>query len=281
MQVSELVVGSGETLAIGAGSNLQAAGVVHVADGGMIRIADNGILSIRNLATPTPEQIERFSRALAEQLTGPSSEMQAFMRQVTAPVSPSFAEQLSGSSSEMQALSAAIQALSAALAPVSPPEWLSAALAPVSHELLSAVGAGLRPLSGITLPSYLPEQRRRQPEPPAEVQVVSLAQADEWEEAKEMLTRVLTLGRATPQQIVHWLLQVNRGSQAPPTWEFIKALGEDFERNGRKFENMAAFGRKHNIQSRTTLNSYLKDYEAATGRQVRPGQGRAKRRKGK
>ena len=129
---------------------------------------------------------------------------------------------------------------------------------------------------GVTLPPYRPEQRRRQPEPPAEraeVQVVSLP--TDW---RETVSLALTSGQATREQIVQWLLEL---SQEPPTLEFIKALGEDFERNGHKFENMAAFGRKHGIQSRTTLNSYLRDYEAATGRQVRPGQGRAKRRKGK
>ena len=275
MQVSELVVGSGETLVIGAGSNLQAAGIVHVADGGMIQIADNGILSIRNLATPTPEQIEameRFSQALAEQLSGSSSAMQAFAQRITAPVPylQGFAEQLNGPSSELQAFMRQVTA------PVALPEWLSAALAPVPPELLSAVGAGLRPLSGITLP----EQRRLQPEPPAAVQVVSLAPADEWEEVKEMLTRVLTLRKAKPQQIVQLLLELSTGSQAPPTWEFIERVALDYDRNGQKFEKMADFGRKHGL-SRATVDRYLKTYEAATGRQVRPGQGSTKRRKGK
>ncbi len=140
--------------------------------------------------------------------------------------------------------------------------------------------------------AHRPGQRRQQPEPLAEVQVVSII-ADNWRDVvsqaltngqatpSDLLSLTLSLGKASPQQIVHWLLQQTRGSQAPPSWEVIERVALDFEQNGWRYDNMSAFGRKHGIKSRATVDRYLSMYEAATGRQVRPGQGRAKRRKGK
>ena len=63
MHVSDLVVGSGETLDIGAGSLLVAGGV-RIADGGVIRIGDNGVLSLGSTVSRIPAVI-RITQALA------------------------------------------------------------------------------------------------------------------------------------------------------------------------------------------------------------------------
>ena len=208
MQVSELVVGSGETLEIGAGSNLQAAGVVRVADGGMIRIADNGILSIRNLATPGLELIQQIERALSSQ--------QAIMQIGEA------------------------------------------------GAMLNAVGEGFRSLSGITRP----EQRRRQPEPPAEVQVVRLEEGVLLEEVDRRLRAGVLSDkamRAMKRFLEAYAGKSKRGPQEPPLKTKI-ALVEDFERlqasKGITQPAYVAFHAHkiyHRVISLRTFQNYLSD----------------------
>ena len=75
---------------------------------------------------------------------------------------------------------------------------------------------------------------------------------------------------SSKEQVVKRLLMIERGSQQPPQWESIELIALDYERNGHRYQNMTAFAAKHRL-SRDTLNEYLKTYEAATGKQVRPG----------
>ena len=78
------------------------------------------------------------------------------------------------------------------------------------------------------------------------------------------------------EQVVKRLLMIEQGSQQPPQWEYIEMIALDYEHNGHRYQNMTAFAAKYRL-SRATVDNYLKHYEAATGKQVRPGQGRAKR----
>ena len=100
------------------------------------------------------------------------------------------------------------------------------------------------------------------------------AQPADWQTA---LADALRVGKVTPEGIVQWLLLQERGSQQLPLWEDIEVIAMDFERNGWRYDNLTAFARKHRIH-RATVDRYLRLYEAATGQQIRPGQGRAKRK---
>ena len=113
-------------------------------------------------------------------------------------------------------------------------------------------------------------------EPPthqAQIETVHIAL-----DAREMINHLLSAGKATPKQIIEILLDRNAGSQQPPAWPEIEALALDYERNGHNYDGLAGFARKHGIH-RATIDRYLKMYEAATGRQIRPGRGRQKQRK--
>ncbi len=123
----------------------------------------------------------------------------------------------------------------------------------------------------------------RRPEPPAlplpqsgnyGIQPAQPGQPVDWQQA---LADALRAGQATRDQVVQWLLQQDSGSQPLPLWADIEVIALDYQRNGSRYDGMAAFARKHRIH-RATLDRYLKLYEAATGKQIRPGQGRAKRK---
>jgi hypothetical protein len=91
----------------------------------------------------------------------------------------------------------------------------------------------------------------------------------------------LLAGRVTTrEQVVQRLLLLERGSQQPPHWDLVRYIGEQYEQNGWRYDNMEAFARKHGI-GRATLIRYLEFYEAGTGKRVRPGQGRSKRKGGR
>lgn len=127
--------------------------------------------------------------------------------------------------------------------------------------------------------------RRPEPQPPPKklpppqsgnfgIQPAQPGQPADWQQA---LADALRAGQATAESIVQWLLQQDRGSQPLPLWADIEVIALDYQRNGSRYDSMAAFARKHRIH-RATLDRYLKLYEAATGKQIRPGQGRAKRK---
>ena len=109
------------------------------------------------------------------------------------------------------------------------------------------------------------------------IQPAQPGQPADWQ---TLLADVLQAGQATTESIVQWLLQQDRGSQQPPQWEFVRYIGEQYEQNGWRYDNMGAFARKHGI-GRATLIRYLEFYEAGTGKRVRPGQGRSKRKGGR
>ena len=130
--------------------------------------------------------------------------------------------------------------------------------------------------------------RRPEPQPPPKrlpppqsgnfgIQPAQPGQPADWQ---TLLADVLQAGQATTESIVQWLLQQDRGSQQPPQWEFVRYIGEQYEQNGWRYDNMGAFARKHGI-GRATLIRYLEFYEAGTGKRVRPGQGRSKRKGGR
>ena len=128
-----------------------------------------------------------------------------------------------------------------------------------------------------------PAVSTRRPEPPAlpppqsgnfGIQHAQPGQPVDWQQA---LADALSAGLATRDQVVQWLLQQDSGSQPLPLWADIEVIALDYQRNGSRYENMAAFARKYRL-SRATLDRYLRHYEAATGKQIRPGQGRAKRK---
>ena len=130
--------------------------------------------------------------------------------------------------------------------------------------------------------------RRPEPQPPPKrlpppqsgnfgIQPAQPGQPADWQ---TLLADVLQAGQATTESIVQWLLQQDRGSQQPPQWEFVRYIGEQYEQNGWRYDNMEAFARKHGI-GRATLIRYLEFYEAGTGKRVRPGQGRSKRKGGR
>ena len=130
--------------------------------------------------------------------------------------------------------------------------------------------------------------RRPEPQPPPKrlpppqsgnfgIQPAQPGKPADWQ---TLLADVLQAGQATTESIVQWLLQQDRGSQQPPQWEFVRYIGEQYEQNGWRYDNMEAFARKHGI-GRATLIRYLEFYEAGTGKRVRPGQGRSKRKGGR
>ena len=114
---------------------------------------------------------------------------------------------------------------------------------------------------------------KRLPPPKSGIEPAQPGQPVDWQQA---LADALQLGLTTPDRIVQWLLQLERGSQQPPQWEYIELIALDYKRTGHHYENLAAFARKHRLH-RATVDRYLKMYEAATGERVRPGQGRARR----
>jgi len=108
---------------------------------------------------------------------------------------------------------------------------------------------------------------------PTEREVVQAAAAL-WH---KVLEQALTTGVATREQVVKWMLQQERGSQQPPDWAMIEVIALDYERTGHNYDNQKFFANKYRI-GRSTLARYLEIYEAATGRKIRPGPGRAKQR---
>ena len=227
--------GAGQPTIVGAGSNLQVAGDVRVDDGGMIRIGDQGILTALAMPTPGLELIWQITapapylQGFAEQLNGPSSEMQAFMRQVTAPASP--------------------------------PEWLSAALAPVPPEWLSAVGAGLRPLSGITLPG----QRRQQPKPPA----------SNWQQRMDNLfQQIIASGQATNDELWAELqkYRITLAEKNLPAANVAFVLAYKERGHLYRFDTFCAVYSYSERQG----HRYLERWEEFTGEKLRPGRGRRK-----
>lgn len=138
-------------------------------------------------------------------------------------------------------------------------------------------------VAGILTARQAPAVISRRPEPQPEPQPpqngnfgIAPAQPGlpvDWQQA---LADALRAGRAKPEHIVQWLLQQERGSQQPPMWADIELIALDYKRSGHNYESLTAFARKHG-RHRTTVDRYLKMYEAATGERVRPGQGRAKR----
>ena len=114
------------------------------------------------------------------------------------------------------------------------------------------------------------------PEPPMPAAQIEQVRIDpDW---REVMDQILRAGKASPKQVIDFLLDRNAGSQQPPAWPEIEALALDYERNGHNYDGLAGFARKHGIH-RATIDRYLKMYEAATGRQIRPGRGRQKQRK--
>ena len=116
--------------------------------------------------------------------------------------------------------------------------------------------------------------RRRRSRPPAQSEI---APAD-WLGMLERASKAGEVTREQSERAVKTLLDRDAGSQAPPAWPVIEAIGLEFERDRHKYPNMVAFADAHGI-SRATLDRYLKAYEAATGKQIRPGKGRRKKRK--
>jgi len=126
--------------------------------------------------------------------------------------------------------------------------------------------------------------RRPEPQPPPKrlpppqsgnfgIQPAQPGQPAAWQ---EILADALQSRRATPEEIVQWLLQQDRGSQPLPLWADIEVIALDYQQNGSRYKNMDAFANKYRLH-RATVDRYLRMYEAATGEQIRPGQGRAKR----
>lgn len=64
-------------------------------------------------------------------------------------------------------------------------------------------------------------------------------------------------------------------SEQPPGWREVERLARDYKANGWRY-TMEAFAKKHNI-SRATLDRDLRQYEAITGEQIRPGRGRRRK----
>lgn len=144
-------------------------------------------------------------------------------------------------------------------------------------------------LSASQAPAVLTRRPEPQPPPkrlpPPQSGNSGIQPAQPGQPAGELLgiAHDLLSGRiTTPMQIVRRLLQLEQGSQQPPEWEFIERFALDYHENGWRYDNMAAFARQRKYQiSRATADRYLLWYEAATGQQIRPGQGRAKRKGGR
>ena len=140
--------------------------------------------------------------------------------------------------------------------------------APAVHVTRAAILVEVEPLT------KLPERRPGSQPPPQNgnfgIAPAQPGQPVDWQQA---LADALRAGLAKPEHIVQWLLQQDRGSQQPPLWADVELIALDYERNGHRYDNLAAFAGKHRMH-RATVDRYLKMYEAATGKQVRPGQGR-------
>jgi len=153
-----------------------------------------------------------------------------------------------------------------------------------SYEIVGLADAALWASQAPTAISRRPEPQpppKKLPPPPQSgnfgIQPAQPGQPADW---RELLADALRAGQATSESIVQWLLQQDRGSQQPPHWDLVQYIGEQYEQNGWRYDNMDAFARKHGI-GRATLIRYLKFYEAGTGKRVRAGQGRSKRKGGR
>ena len=151
-------------------------------------------------------------------------------------------------------------------------------------------------------PPHRPGERRQQPEPPAEVQVVSIT-ADNWRDVvsqvlttglatpSDLLSLALTTGQATPQEMAAYLYNLSQQRGAglyPPDWAHIVAVVEIYKKEGYRYSQEkfvrwlsdSSQGRKLGLGSLSlaTFKRWKERYEAFTGEKVGPGKGKRKRR---
>lgn len=132
-------------------------------------------------------------------------------------------------------------------------------------------------VASIGRPVYLPE-----PEPPAEqIEVVHLP-GNDW---REVITRAITEGEATPAQLIQLALQYNYKAPGltPPQWAEIEAVALAYKEHGHKYDSQEAFIgyliRKGFPLGLATFKRWVNLYETLTGECIRPGRGSRKRKR--
>ena len=148
-----------------------------------------------------------------------------------------------------------------------------------SYEIVGLADAALWARQAPAVIARRPEPQlppKRLPPPQSDTFGIQPAQPGQPADWREILVNALRAGQATTESIVQWLLQQDRGSQPLPLWADIEVIALDYQQNGSRYKNMDAFANKYRLH-RATVDRYLRMYEAATGEQIRPGQGRAKR----
>lgn len=121
------------------------------------------------------------------------------------------------------------------------------------------------------------------PEPPAaEIAEVHLP-SERW---AEVLTVAIREGKATKAEVQRLLMSMPDQPAPgikPPLWEEIEVVALLYKEHGHRYDNQECFVRyclapKGMAMAVQTFQRWLKQYETATGEQIRPGRGSRKRK---